>query len=112
MVVVSSSAVGAFYCVCSLFLLVRVDGIHPAPVPDRIPPPPGLSRLLPSPLGVEWCAFSPIVCDGVKGLVLALRLHRVAVVGSEFILIRVRHHYSYRFWSRLGHLFRMMLHAH
>ena len=116
MVVVYCRAFGASYHRLYLVFLCKGRRDPPCPRPGSHSSPPGSSRLPPPPLGVEWCVFSPIVCDGVRGLVgdalrhtalysftisivfvfagsnslLALRLHRIAVVRSEFILIRVR----------------------
>ena len=107
-----SVAFGAFYrC---LHLAFPCKGGRDAPCPRSGPysSSPGSSRLFPPPLGVEWCVSTLIVSMEWSVWWPALRLHCVAVVCSEFIFIRVRHYYSYRFWSRLGHLCRMTCHAY
>ena len=48
-----------FIVVCILFFLVRVDGIHPAPVPDRIPPPPDCRGYLHLPLVLNGVFSAP-----------------------------------------------------
>ena len=56
----------SFSVVCILFFFVRVDGIHPAPVPDRLPPPPDFRGHPHFPWVLN--GLRSIVCDGVKGL--------------------------------------------
>ena len=106
-----SVAFGAFYRCLHLAFPCKGGRDTPCPRSGSYSSSPGLSRLFPPPFGVEWCVFTLIVSMEWRAWWLALRLHRVAVVSSEFILIRVRHYYSYRFWSRLGHSCRMMPHA-